>query len=376
MIVQNICWQLRSAPPTPFWARTQLAAALTQFAMSYWNSLRRILASAFDDHGRWQDVSAPTHLRFGGIFIALRDVNSPVIIGGLPQRSYTWANPWHVGHEPLTMQTLSFLTSQNFHVMPVMRHPLDLVVSNAAKITIASGERTPQLLLQNDAWMDNLLKAVEAYYAELAEHQGASGITLIRYEELLASPVRVIRQIAEVLGVKCNDGDAGRLWEKLGNKPVVGIGHLWDPRAGKWKEFIPARYAERIRASHLRECAEALGYRLEAEDFKGTRSEISPNACDPMYLALEEGRWQCLTGKQPAITHPDVYRVVDQKSGLLMVCSNQYAETMERLRNSPVLRDLLAAGQLGSGSEPPLVEDLLELRSTTTRPAASNVEHV
>lgn len=362
MIVQNVCWRLKPAPRRPFWGRDPVSARVTGDALSYWSALNAELETAFDAEGRWQTVAGPTHMRYGNVYISVRDYKTEVLIAGLPQRSFTWANPWHTGHEPLTAKTRDFFTARNFHILQILRHPLDLVVSNAAKITIASGERVPQLLLQNDRWMDGMLKAVEAYYAGIADHLGALGVSFVRYEALMADPVRTIRHLAEILGVRCTDDNALNIWTELGNKPLASVGHMWSPGAGKWRKFIPPRFSERIRASRLREYAEEAGYRMDAEDFEGTDVEMPSNVCDPMYLAWEEGRWELLTGKPCAIEHPAIYRLHDDESGLLWVGAREYEATMERLRHSKRLEDLLAAGRPLAPSEPPLVADLLGLR--------------
>jgi hypothetical protein len=209
--------------------------------------------------------------------------------------------------------------------------------------------------------MEGMLSTVEAYYAGIVEHLNASGVSLLRYEALMADPVRTIKELAEVLGVECSETEAQRNWSKFGNKRLAGAGHLWAPGAGKWRQFIPRRFAERICASPLREYAEALGYPWDAEDFVGSRAEVRQNACNPMYVAWEDARWEVLTGKPPAFVHPDVYRVRDEDTGLLMICARQYEGEMERLRQSNRLRHLVGAGAGVGTMEPPLVSDLLGL---------------
>lgn len=359
MIVQNICQELLPSSGHPIWARDPLSAKLTSYALSYWGSLREQIAHAFDNDDCPQVVAGPTHMRYGNFYLSMRDHPIEVFVAGLPQRSHVWANPWHSGHEPLTAKTLEHFSEQNFHLLQILRHPLDLVVSNAAKITVASGERVPELLLQNDDWMEGMLQAVEVYYAGIAENQNASGVTLLRYEALMADPVRTIMQLAELLGVECAESGAGAIWSALSNRPLAGAGHKWAPGAGKWRTFIPRRFVDRIRASRLREYAEAVGYRFEATDFEGSRDAIPENVCNDMYLAWEDGRWEVITGKPRALVHSDVCRVHDEESGLLALGARQYELAIDRLVQSSDLRNLMAAGK-GDAWEPPLLSAFLK----------------
>lgn len=362
MILQHICSRLMPPPPAPIWAADPLSAAVSQFALCYWYSLGNYLASQFDDVGRWHDVAAPSHLRYGAIYIALRNQISPAVIAGLPQRSYIWSNPWHTSHEPLTDKALSFFSEQNIRVLQIVRHPLDLIVSNAAKITAAAGDRAPQLLLQVDTWMEGMLQTIEAYYAAMVKHRQAKGVTFLQYADLLADPIVTIRRVADFLDVDVNDQESEVIWSDLKGSRLSGEGHFWDPRSGKWREFIPLRFAERIIGSPLHEYAKSFGFDFSEKDFIGSRADVQSYAADLFNIAWQDARWESSTGKQPAISHPDVYRAHDQELGLLMVCGKNYAPVMENLRMSPVLRDILAASKASSWHEAALMAPYLGLK--------------
>ena len=211
--------------------------------------------------------------------------------------------------------------------------------------------------------MESILQAIEASYAGLAEHQDASGVSFLRYEELLAAPVATIRRLAELLDVKCDARTAETIWASIeGISEASDEGHLRDPRAGKWREFIPPRFAERIRKSRLREYAAAVGYRMDTEDFLGTHVTFPPHEFDLLNMAWQDASWESPTGKRHAIHHPDLYRAHDQDLGLLFVSERSFAEPIEKLRRSPVLRDLVAAAGHEAWDEPPLLADFLNLR--------------
>lgn len=360
MIFQNIYAKLFPPQSVPMWAKEPLSAVIAQFALSYWSSLSNMIADAFDDAGRWQHVAGPSHARYGAMYLGLRDQMAPAVVAGLPMRSHVWSNPWHTSHEPLTSESIAFFDKQNFHITQIWRHPLDLIVSNAAKITSAVGDRAPQLLLQNDDWMESILDDVEAYCKLIVEHKDA--VSSLRYEELLATPVPMIRRMAEILDVTCDDGRAEEIWSSLDGRPLSASGHLWDPRAGKWREFIPARLARRIRGSRLREYAEAMGYEMPLEAFEGTRAELPSHKCKPLDVAWQDARWESSTGKRHAIMHPKLYREQDSKIGLLMISAREFEAPMERLRRSPVLADVLSAGRLKPWPEAPLIAEFLGLR--------------
>jgi hypothetical protein len=363
MIFQNICSALSPAPSVPIWAADPLSAAVSQFALSYWFSLSAFLSGAFDEAGRWQDAAAPSHMRNGAIYIDLRDRASPAVVAGLPQRSYVWSNPWHTSHEPLTDHSLKFFAEQNFQVIQILRHPLDVIVSNAAKITALSGDRAPQVLLQNDDWVAAMLASVGEYYEHMNDHHTSNEVEFLRYEELLASPNAVIRRLASILGVECNEAKADEIWAALGKATLSqDRGHRWDPRAGKWREFISPRFAKRIVESPLCKYARNFGYEIHEESFTGQRAAVPVHKSDIFDIAWQDARWESSTGKQPAILHADVYRVHDQENDLLMVCSKSYAPIMESIRHSTVFLDMLAAARIIPWREPSLIAPYLKLK--------------
>ena len=363
MVFQNICSRLFPTPSTPIWASDPLSHAVSQFALCYWYSLANYIGTAFDDEGRWSDQASPTHMRFGALNINLGDEKSTAMIAGLPARSYIWSNPWHTSHEPLTQSTLEFFSKQNFSILQLARHPLDLIVSNAAKITALAGERSPQLLLQNEAWMDGMLQTVEAYYEQMYLHKNSKDVEFIKYEDLLAEPVTMIKRLSKILGVEANTNAYETIWNELKNTSLSSdAGHLWDPRADKWREYIPARFAKRICKSRLREYATTFGYELNETHFTANKAEIQSNTSDTLHIAWRDAQWEAPIGKQPNISHPDMYRVNDDETGLLFVCSSRYERVMERLRVSQMLRDLLAAAKCKDWLEPSLITDYLKLR--------------
>jgi len=361
-VVQAVFSQLTEAGLPAYTAPDDLASRqISQYCYHYYFSLYNLVSSLFDLHGRWRADGAPSHTRYGGVYVPIGGERNKVSVSGLPQRAYTWAQRWNGSHEPLTAKAIQFFAEQNFQIIQILRHPLDLIVTNAAKITSLSGNREPSLLIQNEEWMTSMLDVLEGYFKGISEHH--TEVDCVKYEDLLADPARTIRQLANIIDADVSDETIAGIWNGVKGRILSGdAGHYWNPSAGKWMQYIPARYADRIMASPLREYAARLGYRIEREMFKGDAVFTPSGRCSELDLAWQDARWEAPTGKQPGLRHPDLYRVHDAGLGLLFIGSMRYKDEMERLRHSPIFADLLAAGRAPANAEPSLIAEHIGLR--------------
>jgi Sulfotransferase domain len=338
-----------------------VSTQISRYSYHYYFSLYNFISSQFDLLGRWRADNSPSHTRYGAIYVPIGDEKAPIVIGGLPQRAYTWAGHWNGSHEPLVEETLRFFTNQNFQIVQILRHPLDLIVSNAAKITSFAGHREPSRLIGDREWMMSMIEILEAYFRGLREFR--SSVTCIRYESLLANPMQILKEFAEAIGAMVTEEDITRIWEDLSGRTLSNDpGHRWDPRPGKWMEYIPERYADIIMSSRLRDYAKILGYEIERDMFKGDDHAPDIELCSELHLAWQDARWESSTGKRPALRHKNVYRVHDIDRGLLFVASSRYRGTLETLRQSSAFADLLAAGAVPTDAEPSLIREHLGLR--------------
>ena len=355
MVVQNCVGLLLAAAAGKTWSPSPLCNALSQYAMYYWHSLSDLIIKAFDGHGRWADIAGSTHIRWGAQHISLSSEDTYTSITGLPMRSFAWANPWVSSHEPLTKACTSFFREQGFKIIGICRHPLDVIVSNAAKLTAEGGDRAPQILLQNDEWFEEMVKMLEAYYARIVRNQ--DDVILVRYEDLLADPLETLQKLAEGMGLSVSKKDCKTIWDEgiQGKTLSTDRGHYWAPKQDKWQSYIPPRYAERICNSPLREYAEKLGYKIDSDDFRGELSDTPENHCDLMNVAWQEARWEIPTGKPPNIFHQDIVIKEFKELGIQTVTRKFYQPVFDELLESKMFREVMQAARLEPWNESNMV---------------------
>lgn len=351
MVVQKCVELLLAAGGGTTWSPSSLCNSLSQYALYYWYSLSDTIIKAFDGHGRWMDFSGPTHIRWGALHIALSSEETYTSITGLPMRAYAWANPWTSSHEPLTKACTSFFREQGFKIIGISRHPLDIIVSNAAKLTAEGGDRAPQILLQNEEWFEEMVKMLEAYFARIIRN--LDDVIMVRYEDLLADPTATLQKLADAMGISTNGTDYKKIWEEgvKGKTLSDDRGHYWAPKENKWQEYLPPRYAERICDSRLHGYAKKLGYRIDKEDFKGELSDIPENDCDLMNVAWQEARWEIPTGKPPKILHKDIVLKNFEALGIKTITRKPYQPIIDELVESRMFIDVMQAARLEPWNE-------------------------
>ena len=317
-------------------------------ALWYWQSLSGTVLGWLDDAGRTSELSGPTHVRYGNFFVHLGS-GAPVVLSGLPQRSYVWANPWTSTHEPLTTEMLDFFDQQSFRVIHILRHPLDVLVSNAAKISVEAGRRAPLALISDPSWLRPALSRL-VQYLRLALAQQHRAVVTVRYEDLLAHPARCIADLSGALGSRLPTAECESIWKEIDGRTLSGdVGHFWDPRAGKWREHIPSRCREAIEQSGIVELAERLGYIIDLEaldDLRDAGAEL-----DPYLLAVADARWQPPIGKPPAYRHADL-RNERLESGVRLIAPASCFDRCSAGLGGPLLRDMLDASSLEPWREP------------------------
>ncbi|MEM7680336.1 MAG: hypothetical protein AAF288_00105 [Planctomycetota bacterium] len=229
------------------------------------------------------------------------------LLFGLPVPSALWGTTQST-HEPLTPGVLDYYQHRGFRTALIVRHPLDALVSNAAKLTNGPSGRDPLSLLDHPGWLESMLGPLTAYfrhYAGLLER-----VTLFRYEEAMQCPAEFVRRAAQMMDFDPTDDQVNRLWAEIDGKPVshLGQGHFWRPGAGKYAEFMQERHIQAIRASGLTEAAEALGYPI---DFDAIANNTQPADHTPRNLAgvrysLADHRYRGVMGKPIVFPHPEI----------------------------------------------------------------------
>lgn len=164
----------------------------------------------------------------------------------------------HPSHEPLTDETFRSCRSMNRTILVAVRHPMDIIVSSAARLY-----RSPRRILANLEWFRAMAVLVKEYYEGiLARH---NGVTLLRYEDLLSHPADTIRSVGRAMNIDVDHQDAAAVWERAAARAassVVASGDdgTWPTRPGTWREFCCDRHVRIVAQLGYGPFLGALGY--------------------------------------------------------------------------------------------------------------------
>lgn len=291
------------------------------------------------------------------------------VLAGVPFRIPLWSNPLLTSHEPFTKRTVEFYEASNIRMICILRHPLDVIVSNAGKLAGTMGGRQANILLNQVHWFHEMLQTVEAFYWHLAQNR--EHLSFVRYERLQSDPAGEIADLASLFGLEVSEDECLELWSALGNKPLdtTGKGHLWDPRAGKWKEFLGRWHWDQIQQTRLPELAASFGYEMAADDFSAP-VEVSERPLPHMTQA-EDATLHVAIGKP--INHPDIVKIRDELTGALILTLKEHEafarDLFTRVEFSTLLR--AGAGLSDANSRGIAIPDILgagEVPCKMTRP--------
>jgi hypothetical protein len=181
---------------------------------------------------------------------------------------------WH-----RTPQFVRLLSENNFRVMVLQRHPLDVLISilqfaNRAPQTVhwLNGESGDEVLIRGKSpcsreFMDYALsQRAFALLSVSNEWKDYPGAIVIKYEDLVSDTEKALykitrelaqppRSIAEVI-------DSNRI-EKL--RVTTDNGHFWQGKPGLWKILIPSETVGKIAAGQ-KSLLSQLGYDFQAND--------------------------------------------------------------------------------------------------------------
>lgn len=349
MIVQGVVAKILEKSPRP--AADPIGAFFSSYAISHHFSIADKMSSAFDEVGRIWDTQAPSHVAFGGSYVFTADSEAPTFIAGLPMRAYAWANPWTSSHEPLTRTAIDFYRDQGLKIIYIQRHPLDVLVSNAGKITSFAGQRCAPYLLNNRDWVERMVDQLELY-AEESNPRTNQCIT-IRYEELMETPINVIRHLAAELNVDLSPKECFDIWSGLEDKELsYDKGHRWSPGYGKWRDYIPPECASIVCSEDRRSVWKRIGYDAAPSDLTGAKSSIPPeaNRLDLEQVIWQDHRWEAACGKRSGFSSDNIVAI--RENGILGVTHVRHREIIEKLLGSLVFRDMLSAAYLGLAYRP------------------------
>jgi hypothetical protein len=342
--------------------RSPLERLLSQYALSHWQTLSEIVATHFDESGLYVHMGSPCGFGLGGDFLELESPEpamagffgraGDVIVGGVRMWHHAWASPYHASHEPITLGAAKAYRTRNVDCVQIVRHPLDVLVSIAGKLTYHSrsdalSEKDARAaavtgLMNCDVWVHSMIDALERYYVAVVAAK--DHIHLLAYENLLSEPVLTIQRMATMFGGSVSADAAGRIWRKWADEPAAGGGHRWEPGAGKWKRFLPARFANRLIGSKLEAAAATLGYTFERDGFQGPDGINENVMLNDRLIALEEGRYNLLVGKDVVLLHDGAHRGINPETGMFISGPLHAQGAIERVLHSPIVKDILVAG--------------------------------
>jgi hypothetical protein len=176
-------------------------------------------------------------------------------------------------------QLLDLLKRNQFKVVTIGRHPLDVLISilhfsknepqTRSWLLGEGGDETAihgRSPLSPEFLAYALSPRAEALLAVSAEWWAQDEVTSTRYEDLVADPAQTLNAICARLGAVKNDPEAavGALTlEKL--RPTSFNDHFWQGRPGLWRQLLPSVVAGPILKMHAR-ILSTLGYIEEESD--------------------------------------------------------------------------------------------------------------
>lgn len=199
---------------------------------------------------------------------------------GLPSRFYAMTN-LHMTHEPLTAETLDFFRKRSLEIIVFLRHPLDIIISCASKLS----RQEPETVLSSPAWFASMIDILSRYFANYLEAK--ESITVFRYEDLLEEPIAHILRLAKAVNRNLSDQTASDLWERFGFKSLDPNSpqHLWRPGTNKWAQYLTPWHMDLLKKSELIGLASEFGYDFGLELSSDKTYTISDDLLHRVLLA-------------------------------------------------------------------------------------------
>ncbi len=257
----------------------------------------------------------------------------------------------YASHEVVDEALLAEMKSLNLDVFVACRHPLDIIVSLAAKHW-----RPPDAVLHDLAWFAGVAENLKTWYqAALAR---SAGLTMVRYEELLERPLAVIPRLAQAAGYElAGEAEAamlaeahiGRTLQQPGSSAALfESGHLWQPGAGKWRERLSRDHVEILEDLGYARFLADLGYDADfAGPLRDREAPAEPIAMDAAWLAWHDYTTYRSQGYPVTFRHEnEVFRQIGEPPQPLMTLYTndaQAAEILPRLLDSDFSRVLFGA---------------------------------
>jgi hypothetical protein len=308
----------RTVPPS-----AEMESFFEQQAMNAERVQHEAIKSLLTPHGFKEFHAQIDDIEYAWIMCVLHDGNTLLF------RAYmgsVYRSPFWSSHERLTRQKFDRFRSMDYDVLLCIRHPYDVIISNAAKILIERKHLIPALL-SNYEWFESIAENLADYLHDYVEHIERGEATPVRYEDMIRKPEERITKLAEQLGVSLEDGEAAALWDKYGFKSLQAR-HMWRPGEGKWMEFLGARHHEILEKLGYRELIARLGYdpvpQSGIRDIPHPSSEDIAEASDRKIIGISELQYAQHYGKRRIVMEPDIIETIDPLLDSTVYASTQH----------------------------------------------------
>lgn len=147
------------------------------------------------------------------------------------------------------------LLSMGAGLVLVVRHPLDILVSVARKVSIGGVD-----LVGREEILVPFLNDLVRYYRSF-ESISPDQMLMLRYEDILTDlPGAASLMAAFVRRWRPDVLEAAAIDDQLLGADVGAVGHRWQPGAGKWKRFLSSSMSRVIVDARVPDLARDLGF--------------------------------------------------------------------------------------------------------------------
>ncbi|MFZ5764280.1 MAG: sulfotransferase domain-containing protein [Thermodesulfobacteriota bacterium] len=165
-----------------------------------------------------------------------------------------------------------------YKIIAPIRNPLDTLISNAFKyeyttifidrdaIPDASKSGFKQALgharLSSYKWFHDLAQSLHRFYTNLLQ---ASGVYLIKYEDLISQPYPELKNLASFLGQQISDETIENLWQTTAFRPLSNQAHYFQPGMDKWRKYLNNKHIEILAELGFANLMKELGYQFPTQ---------------------------------------------------------------------------------------------------------------
>ncbi|MBF0118030.1 MAG: sulfotransferase domain-containing protein [Desulfobacterales bacterium] len=245
--------------------------------------LKRTLDQAFfiymDDN--WS-IAYPTSITT--IYYSTTAKDGMITIDGLQAKPFLSLERIYQTHEVLNEEVVNHFKRFNNLIFFMIRHPLDILVSVAFKLTLFQEDRIDKLFypeLANDLyksdsilreqwglsrlnkidWFEPIAITLRDYLINYLNVK--QNVFTVRYEGLTTDPIENIFQICCQLNIDKSRNEIEMLWKKLGFKPIKKGGHYFRPGYGKWRLYFTKNHLDVLKKLGYDELLNELNYDVD-----------------------------------------------------------------------------------------------------------------